>query len=139
VHDSTLAIWGGTYAKLKEIYERTKAVCCVDSAFSAATVPYLLKSSQDKTMAKDLAHMARLSEATSLRQAAEWGMKAIKGSMPRLRDKFKYEVNGERRIILKLVPLIYNLRLALVGLNQLKSTYVPHWDCDSRVYIRGNV
>ena len=140
VHDSTLAVWGGTYKKLEAIYSRTKAVCCVDSAFAAGKAPYLLKSAQDNTLhsrAKNKAELARLSEATSLRQAAEWGMRAIQGSMPRLKDSIKFEFNGERRVILKLVPLIYNIRLHLVGLNQLRSTYVPRWKKDSRIYIRG--
>ena len=42
VHDSMIAIWGGTYDKLDEIYRRTGGVCCVDSAFAAMNVPYLI-------------------------------------------------------------------------------------------------
>jgi hypothetical protein len=138
VHDSTIANWGGTYTKLKEIYLRTKGVCCVDSAFSATTVPYLLKSVQEKevhAIAKNKEELRKLLEATSLRQAAEWGMRAIQGSMPRLLDAIKYEENGERRIIMKLVPLLYNLRLNRVGLNQLRNVYVKEWSRDSNYFI----
>ena len=39
VHDSTLAIWGGTYRKLEEVFERTGAICAVDSALPLAMLP----------------------------------------------------------------------------------------------------
>jgi hypothetical protein len=64
------------------------------------------------------------------RQASEWGMRAIQSAFPRLKDALKYEENGERRRILKLVPLLYNVRLELVGLNQIRNTYVPLWSRD---------
>ena len=127
VHDSTIAIWGGTYIKLKELYERNGGICCVDSAFAAGHAPYPLKSAQDINSAKDAHHMVQLQEATSLRQVAEWGMRAIQGSMPRLKDHMMYEENGERKRIMKLIPKLYNLRVARVGLNQIANTYVPAW------------
>ena len=79
--------------------------------------------------------MQRITQATSLRQAAEWGMRAIQGAMPRLKDAIHYEENGERRVMLKLVPLLYNLRIARVGLNQIKNTYLPHLSVDANHYI----
>ena len=121
---------------MKKVYERTGGICCVDSAFAAGRVPYLIKSAQDVTGATDALHMQQLQEATSLRQAAEWGMRAIQGSMPRLKNKIRFEENGERRRVLKLVPLLYNLRLTHVGLNQLANTYVPNWSRDSLDYMR---
>jgi DDE superfamily endonuclease len=136
VHDSTIAIWGGTYAKLKKVYERTGGLCCVDSAFAATAVPYLIRSGQEVNSAKTAQQMQEISEATSLRQAAEWGMRAIQGSMPRLTEKIRYETTGERKRVLKLVPLLYNLHLARVGLNQLANTYVPNWSKDSAYYIK---
>jgi DDE superfamily endonuclease len=135
VHDSTLAIWGGTYRKLKEIYQRTGGICCVDSAFASGKAPYLIKSAQDPNVAKSAGELVRLREATSLRQAAEWGMRAIQGSMPRLKDALHYEEKGERKRIMKLVPLLYNLRLARVGLNQIANTYVPHWSKDANYFV----
>lgn len=136
VHDSTLAVWGGTYRKLKSVYQRTGGICCVDSAFASQRVDYLLRSAQDNSSARDVRERARMDEATSLRQAAEWGMRAIQGSMPRLKDALKYENNGERRRILKLVPLLYNLRLARVGLNQIANVYVKNWSKDSQYLIK---
>jgi DDE superfamily endonuclease len=130
LHDSTLASWGGVYDKLEAIYSETGGVCCVDSAFCANNGPYLCKSSQDNTMIEGTLEYRIAVEATSLRQASEWGMRAIQSAFPRLKDAFKYEENGERRRILKLVPLLYNLRLELVGLNQIRNTYVPLWSRD---------
>jgi DDE superfamily endonuclease len=136
VHDSTVAIWGGTYKRLRETYKSTGGICWVDSAFAATDVPYLIRSAQDVNKARTAKEMAVMKEATSLRQAAEWGMRAIQGSMPRLTEPIKYETNGERRLVLKLVPLLYNLRLARVGLNQLANTYVPGWSRDSSYFIK---
>jgi DDE superfamily endonuclease len=135
LHDSTLAEWGGVYEVLQEVYERTGAKCCVDSAFATANNPFLLKSSQNAHEMEGPMAMLRNKQATSLRQAAEWGMRAIQSAFPRLRDRIKYELSGERRVFLALVPLLYNYRLSTVGLNQLQNTYVPSWSVDSNFFI----
>ena len=57
-------------------------------------------------------------------------MRAIQGAFPRLKDPIKYEEKGERRRILQLVPLLYNYRLEVVGLNQIQNTYVAQWSKD---------
>ena len=46
-----------------------------------------------------------------------------------------YEENGERRVFLSLVPLLYNFRLETVGLNQLRNTYCPSWCVDAKDFI----
>jgi hypothetical protein len=51
--------------------------------------------------ARNARERIQLKEAASLQQAAEWGMRAIQGSMPRLKDQLKYEENGEKRGFLK--------------------------------------
>jgi DDE superfamily endonuclease len=143
IHDSALALWGGVYDTLQEAYARTGGKCCVDSAFASANAPYLIRSSEDSTTKARTPHeMIQLREATSLRQALEWGMRAIQSSMPRLYDRIQYEAEPEetgyeteRSIVLKLVPLIYNFRLEFVGLNQLRNTYVPNWSKDCDYYI----
>lgn len=135
LHDSTLADWAGIYDVLGETYERTGAKCCVDSAFAGIANPCLLKSSQNLSDATGPLHLLRLEQATSLRQAAEWGMRAIQSAFARLNDRIHYEENGERRIFLSLVPLLYNFRLSKVGLNQLQNTYVPSWSVDFNYYV----
>lgn len=131
IHDSTLAEWGDVCDKLERIHERTGGVCCLDSAFAASNAPYLLKSAQDWNGGKDADDVIVLRQATSLRQAAEWGMHAIQGSFPRLKDTIRYEDDAkERKIYLLLVCFLYNLRLELVGLNQIRNVYVPEWSKD---------
>lgn len=134
LHDSTLATWGGVYQKLHDAFDATGGMCCVDSAFQSSNNDYLIKSAQDTTKAVTQRDFDIIRQATSLRQAAEWGMHAIQSSMPRLRDRFLYEEeekeHREREVIMKLVPLLYNFRLEFVGLNQLRNTYVPNWSKD---------
>ena len=60
-----------------------------------------------------------------MRQSAEWGMRAIQSSFPRLKDTLPYEEHGERRLIFSSLFLIYNLWACLVGLNQLQNEYFP--------------
>ena len=63
-------------------------------------------------------------DATLVWQSAEWGMHSIQSSFPRLKDTFVYEEGGERRIILKMVVLLNNLRARMVGINQIKNFYM---------------
>jgi DDE superfamily endonuclease len=127
MHDSTLAELGGVYDKLNDTYNRTGGKCCVDSAFCTLTNPCLIKSSKNVMQADNAEELVVQQEATSLRQAAEWGMRAIQSSFPRLKDRIHYETNGERRVFLQLLPLLYKYCMKLVGLNQIGSTYVPLW------------
>jgi hypothetical protein len=135
IHDSSIAHMFGVYDKLEEKHFLTGSKCVVDSAFAAANRPYLIRSAQDLTRAEDAEERVRMQEATSLRQTSEWGMRAIQGAFPRLKDAIKYEEKGERLRILKLVPLLYNFRLEVVGLNQITNTYAIHWGADVK-YIK---
>lgn len=68
-------------------------------------------------------------QATSLAQAAAWGMRVTCFSIPRLHDRFQYEEEEkevrEGDIVMKIVPLLRNFRLEFDGLNQLLNTYIP--------------
>jgi hypothetical protein len=63
-------------------------------------------------------------------------MRAIQGAFPRMKDTIRVEENGERSVILNLLPFLYNYRLAKVGLNQLRNVYVPSWSVDADFLIR---
>jgi hypothetical protein len=129
VHDSMVAEWGGVYEKLGRVHRQTGGRCTVDSAFSKRNYPYLIKSAQNggvgETPEQFAANVRLNAEATSMRQSAEWGMRALQSSFPRLKDRFIYEEYGERKIILKTMLLLYNLRARKVGINQIKNTYMP--------------
>jgi hypothetical protein len=129
VHDSKVAEWGNIYPKLEQVYDSVGGKCAVDSAFSLKKYPFLVKSSQQDPAANNAADFIRgvalNKEATAMRQSAEWGMRALQSSFPRLKDRFIYEEYGERKIILKSMILLYNLRARLVGINQIRNTYMP--------------
>lgn len=131
VHDSTLAEWADVYSVLENVHRRTGAICCLDSAFASSKADFLIMSSEDLSKAKTAADVLVLRQATSLRQAAEWGMRAIQGAFPRVKDKIQFTDDGkERKVSLVLMCLLYNIRLELVGLNQIRNVYVPEWSKD---------
>ena len=93
----------------------------------------MIKSSQDFLVADNglehpvdvIANIDVKRAATSMCQAAEWGMRAVQASFPRLKDTRPYEEFGERRIILTCMFLLYNCWAWLVGINQIRNVYLP--------------
>ena len=83
--------------------------------------------------------VAVFEEATSMRQSAEWGMRAVQSSFPRLKDRLLYETNGERRIIFKSIFLLYNLRARKVGINQIKNVYMTCLNQNANDYLQNNM
>jgi len=64
-----------------------------------------------------------------LRQCAEWGMRAIQGSFPRLKDKLLFSESLEnRKVFLNLITMLLNFRTRRIGFNQLMSTYYPRFE-----------
>jgi hypothetical protein len=128
VHDNQVAHWGRVYNKLGAVYDETGGKSTVDSAFGKVNRPFLIKSSHDylvstmPTRQEQRLDLQRKQQATSMRQAAEWGMRAIQSSFPRLKDTFVYEDTGEHRILMKIVCLLYNLRARTIGINQTPTT-----------------
>jgi hypothetical protein len=53
-------------------------------------------------------------------------MLALQASFSRLKDQFVNEERGERRIVLKMMVLLYNMWAWMVGINQIRNTYMPH-------------
>jgi hypothetical protein len=68
-------------------------------------------------------------QATLARQTAEWRMRMIQTLFPWIKDQFVYRERGERRICLKMLVLIYNMRARMVGINQIRNTYMKHLRC----------
>ena len=94
MHDSSVAEAGKVYEKLVDIFDSFGGMCTVDGAFSKGNYPFLIKSSQTDPHGSEELIINR--EATSMRQSAEWGMRALQGSFPRLKDKFLYEEGGKK-------------------------------------------
>ena len=122
IHDSMVADWGKTYEKLEKVYIRTGGKCTVDSAFSKRRPPFLIKSSQQLPYGGE--DMFVNDEATAMRQSTEWGMRAFQSSFPRIKDRIIFEQKGDRRLILRLLVLLFNYRANMVGINQIRNTYL---------------
>ena len=142
VHDSQIADWGNVYTKLERVYVETGGKCTVDSAFGCKDREYLIQSSQDDMVSNEATEEERHADirmkmdATSMRQSAEWGMHMLQSAFPRLKDTFLYEEGGERRIYLKSIVLLNNLRARMVGINQIKNVYMPQLELGADDVIR---
>jgi hypothetical protein len=126
VHDSQVAEFGNIYNKLEKVYKLYGAKCCVDSAFGNVTRGYLYKSCQDllgsnaPTLELRKLNLCKKREATLVRQTAEWRVRMLQTFFPWV----KYKERGERRICLKMLVLLYNMRVRMVGINQIRNTYM---------------
>ncbi len=58
-------------------------------------------------------------------------MRAIQSSFPRLKDTLIYEDTGERRILMKMLCLLYYLRPRTVGINQIKNLFMKQLNEDA--------
>ena len=140
-HDSTIAEWGNIYDKLEQVYNQHGGICAVDSAFRMRNAPYIIKSSQNDTVgegpttAAQRLDIMKKQQATSMRQSSEWGMRALQSSFPRMCDKMPFEMKGERRISIKMMVFLYNLRARKVGINQIRNYFMPRLDIDANNYI----
>jgi hypothetical protein len=63
----------------------------------------------------------------SYRQTAEWGMRQLQGSFGRLRMPLPIGDNTGRGMLLEVCVRLYNLRVELVGINQIRTVYMPVW------------
>eukprot|EP00536_Pseudo-nitzschia_multiseries_P005992 jgi/Psemu1/192120/e_gw1.123.37.1 len=144
-HDSTQADYGLYEKKMKLMYKLYMVqVLVADSAFKLSTNDYLLRSSQYdplRTAPVEIAEGTPTEEAaamkqravckanavnrdatSSVRQMSEWGMRQIQGGFPQLKDNMLLEETGDRRIILKLVVVLYNFQTTKVGINTTLNT-----------------
>jgi hypothetical protein len=135
-HDSHLANQGNIYRLVDDLYQRTGSRIVADSAFAANHRPSILTSRQNNV--DNQGNIPQRSDvhrqATSVRQMAEWGMRGLQGSFPRLKDRILYEERGERRLILHMIVLLYNFRASTVGQNQIQSSFMPHLNRSANRY-----
>lgn len=66
-------------------------------------------------------------ELLSYRQTAEWGMRAIQGSFGRLRVPLNIDGNAKRGNLIETCLRLHNTRAEKVGINQIHTVYVKHW------------
>ncbi|KAK7017074.1 hypothetical protein VNI00_018704 [Paramarasmius palmivorus] len=63
----------------------------------------------------------------SYRQSAEWGMRLLQGSFGRLRVPLPIDSATSRLRLLELCCRLFNVRANCVGINQIRSVYLPTW------------
>jgi hypothetical protein len=124
LHNSELALMGSPsiYQKLDALYEQYGTKCVMDSAFCTRGRDSIIKSVQRDAVyitADNVAHALILEDAKSVRQSAEWGMRALQGSMPRLKARWSYEERDERLVGLTMLVLLYNYKANNMDLNQI--------------------
>ena len=66
-------------------------------------------------------------ELLSYRQTAEWGMRGLQGSFGRLRIPLEIRRQQERGDLLEICVRLNNVRAEMVGINQIRSVYMPLW------------
>ena len=109
----------------------------IDEAFCLSTNPYLIKSCQSDPNDSDLLLINR--DATSVRQLSEWGMRMIQSKFPRVcYDKIPCEEDGQRKITLHLMVLLYNFTTSKMGMNQILNTFLPRYSKDSNYWLNEN-
>ena len=140
MHDSSMAKWSGLYDKVDGLYNRRGSKIVVDSAFAADDRPSLYKSFQSNIDNRgNVRQNSQVqNQATSVRQMAEWGMRGLQASFPRLKDRITYEERGDRRLTLELIVMLYNYRASVVGLSQIQSVFMPWLEKNANQFINNN-
>jgi hypothetical protein len=118
-YDSTQASYGGVCDKCEQFFDETGCKAVIDTAFLKGPKGYFIRSAQlDPLDAQELL-MSR--DATLVCQLSESGMRQIQAKFPRLEDDVHYEEQGERKVTLNLMVLLYNFQTARVGMNQTQA------------------
>ena len=107
---------------------------CVDQGFPRSGLLYdkfvgpISKKAKKKLepMLRDLI-MRKSGIFTSLRQAAEWGMRALQGSFSRLKARLGSN-KVKRGTVLLSIMLLHNFRTHYVGLNQIATVFNPEYE-----------
>ena len=122
-HDSNIADYG-LYEGMEFIWEHFNGQVVVDSAYKVGMAPYLIKSSNVDPDNPELIAINR--DATSIRQLSEWGMRIIQASYPRLKEPLRFEEDGDRFIILRLMVNLYNYQTEMMGCNQIFNSFIEN-------------
>lgn len=69
----------------------------------------------------------RSHKITSLRQSAEWGMRALQGSFVRLKSRLTSNSSKRKKILLSIF-LLHNFRTHYVRINQISTVFNPHYE-----------
>jgi hypothetical protein len=65
-------------------------------------------------------------------QSAEWGMQSLQGSFGRLRVPLDVSYGDRDADLLEICVRLQNLPTCLVGINQIRSVYMPIWKANKQ-------
>jgi hypothetical protein len=63
---------------------------------------------------------------TSLRQASEWGMRALQGTFSRLKSRLTSD-KTKRSMLIHSIVYLHNFRTEMMGLNQIAAVFNPEY------------
>ena len=95
------------------MYKKDGGQCTIDSAFGNVNQEFLIKFSQELIHSRSYCAQSIAHNATSMHQSAEWGMRAFQSSMPRIKDRMKFEERSEHKVTLTVMILLYMQTLSL--------------------------
>jgi DDE superfamily endonuclease len=87
----------------------------------------------DPQARKEMLAMDR--QLLSYRQTAEWGNRALQGCFGRLRIPLEINYSERRGDLLECCSRLCNLRTRRVGINQIRSVYMPVWTANEQEQI----
>ena len=129
LHDLELALTGNpsVCTKLEHHWNECGAHCAMDSAFAAESCPFTIKSIQRESIETKIGcpeEALICNQALSVQQSAEWGVRLLQGSVPRLEAQWKCEENDWSGISLNSIALLHNCKANNMDLNQTRAV---HW------------
>ena len=128
-HDSDVSAAGHLYEILDErVPDGYFAVA--DSAFPVLGsdghhIRRAPKEGETATLAAMNLTPAQAIDLVSIRQSAEWGMRALQGSFGRLKRRMPWEDCRVRGTILENCVRLLNFRSRIVGINQIRTVWMP--------------
>ena len=66
-------------------------------------------------------------DATSICQIAEWGVGTFQIAFPRMTKRVSFEKRGNGWYMIDIAAKLFNLCSNLVGINQIRTTYMPEF------------
>jgi hypothetical protein len=61
-----------------------------------------------------------------MRQSSEWVMHTFQASFPCVQNRISLECREQQKLMMKLMILLYNIRMRKVGINQVLNVYMPY-------------
>lgn len=99
----------------------------MEGKFVGAISRRKLKSLRNLPASIQIAEKKKHDQYISLRQAAEWGMRALQGTFARLKNRLPGDKTF-RKMIISSVVLLHNFRTHYVGLNQIATVFNPEYE-----------